>query len=247
MLLSAQINSAINMTTEKIKIEVWSDITCPFCYLGKKKLEKAISELKGEDNIEIIYRSFMLDPNFPKNTSMTSLQYLSKHKNIPLEAMQQMVNQLKLQGNNYDINFEFGKSLTFNTFDTHRLIQWAKNYNLSAELKQALLTAYFTDGIDLSKDTNLLKVTETVGLNIEEAKAVLHSDKYSNEVINDIQKAQNIGIRGVPFFLINDKEAISGAQDDTVFKNVLSSALNNLTPIPEEKETGFCEPDKACK
>jgi len=245
--LLAQSKTNPKMESEKVKIEIWSDIVCPFCLIGKKKLEQAISKLNAEDKVQIIWHSFQLDPNFPKNTSLPSIKNLSEKKGYPVEQINQMCAQLTHQGKGYGVDFQFDKALTFNTWDAHRLIQWSKISNKSNDLKEALMHAYFSEGIDLSIHENLLSVVQNVGLDIEKAKLVLKTDSYSEEVEQDIYRAQQLGIRGVPFFLINGKESISGAQSDEVFENVISSALKNIESKKPSTQEGICLPNGECE
>jgi predicted DsbA family dithiol-disulfide isomerase len=251
MLLSLSIlgqsNSKKEMTKEKIKIEIWSDVVCPFCFIGKKKMEQAIAKLNAEDKVEIIWRSFQLDPDLPKNISLPSIQYLSERKGYPVDQVKGMCTQLSTQGKSYAIDFNFDKALTFNTLDVHRLIQWAKPLGLSNELKESFMIAYFTEGIDLSKEANLYPIIKKVGLNIDDAKDVLQSDSYSKNVTDDINKSKKLGVSGVPFFLINGKEKISGAQNDQVFENMITAALNSLKPSTVTTQAGVCLPNKQCK
>jgi predicted DsbA family dithiol-disulfide isomerase len=220
------------MIQENMKIEIWSDIVCPFCYLGKKKLERAIIKLNLKTYPEIVWHSFQLDPSFPRNTSIPSLQYLSEKKRIPIEQVHGMHKYLADQVNQYGIDFQFDKALTFNTFDAHRLWQWSKELNKSKELKEALFLAYFTEGRDLSRHENLLNVAVNSGLNRDEAEKILNSDSYEQELEEDKYQASQLGIRGVPYFLINEKADISGAQDDKVFEHVLSAALMSVQIHP---------------
>lgn len=245
--LLAQSNSKKEMKAEKIKIEIWSDVVCPFCFIGKKKMEQAIAKLKAEDKVEIIWRSFQLDPDLPKKAALPSIQYLSERKGYPVDQVKGMCAQLSTQGKGYGIDFDFDKSLTFNTLDVHRLIHWAKPLGLSNELKEAFMIAYFSEGLDLSKEVNILAIIKKVGLNVEDARLVLQSDAYAKEVEEDIKRATTIGVRGVPFFLINEKEVISGAQNDQVFENMIAAALKNLKPATVTTEEGVCLPNKECK
>ena len=175
--LVAQSNSTTKtMNTEKVTVEIWSDVVCPFCLLGKKKIEQAIAKLNATNNVEIIWRSFQLDPTFPKNTSSPSMQYLSERKGYPVNQIKGMCQQLSLQGKKYGINFNFDASLTINTFDAHRLIHWAKSFGKANQLKEALMVAHFSEGMDLSKETQLFSIIEKVGLDTDEAKTILQSD-----------------------------------------------------------------------
>jgi len=213
------------MENEKLKIEVWSDIICPFCYLGKRKLNRALSRLGLQNNAEIIWHSYQLDPDFPRNQSISSLQYLMEKKHYSAGQIEGMHQYLTEQGKLYDIDFQFDKALTFNTYDAHRLWQWSKLSGKGNEFKEALFLAYFTTGIDLSDNENLLKIVSGLGLERSEAEKILNSDSYEQDIEMDKYQARQLGIRGVPYFLINNKTEISGAQDDRVFESVLTSAF----------------------
>ncbi len=243
---NAQIQKIDNMPQEKITVEVWSDVVCPFCYLGKKKLENAIKELEAEQLVEVIWKSFQLDPNFPKDTALPSAEYLSQRKGYPIDQVRAMSHHLANQGLEYGIDFQFEKALTFNTFDAHRLIHWANEFHKSNELKQAFLIAYFTNGENLSQAENLIKVVCSIGLDSEKAKAVLDSDKYAEEVRQDIYQAQQVGVRGVPFFLINNNQTISGAQDDKVFVKALKAEMKKTKPLISSEYGAACAPDGKC-
>lgn len=206
---------------KNIKIDIWSDIVCPFCFIGKKKLEQAISKLQLSEQVEIEWHSFQLDPDFPKGKAIPSAEYLAQRKNYPIEQINAIQHQLTANAKPYGIDFQFEKALSFNTIDVHRLWQWSKTLGKSTELKEALMQAYFTDGIDLSKVENVLQVVENCGLDKLEAESILKSHQFSNEVDEDIYHASQIGVRGVPFFVLNNQFAISGAQEDSVFENAL--------------------------
>jgi len=206
---------------KNIKIDIWSDIVCPFCFIGKKKLEQAISKLQISEQVEIEWHSFQLDPDFPKGEAIPSTTYLAQRKNYPIEQINAIQQQLTASAKIYGIDFQFEKALSFNTVDVHRLWQWSKTLGKSSELKEALMKAYFTDGIDLSKEENVLKVIENCGLDKSKALSILRSNQFSNEVDEDVNHASQIGVRGVPFFVLNNQFAISGAQEDSVFENTL--------------------------
>lgn len=245
--VNAQSKKNETMNTDKIKVEIWSDVVCPFCLVGKKKMEMAILKLNAQSQIDIIWHSFQLDPDFPLDTSMSTTEYLSIRKGYPLQQIEQMQDHLINSGNLYGIDFKFNKAHSFNTFDVHRLLQWSKSFNKSNELKEAFMVAFFTDGIDLSKDANILEIIGVLGLDTTKAKAILASDEYQKDVLEDINLARQLGIRGVPFFLINGKEHISGAQDDSVFEKALASALKNIEKTTPTSTNGICLPSGECK
>lgn len=209
----------------KIIIEIWSDMVCPFCYIGKKKLEQAISKLKIQDKVKIQWHSFQLDPDFPMDSSTPSTPNLIEKKGISEIQLKGMYQHLENSGVNYGIDFQFDKSLTFNTLNTHRLWHWTMQFQKENEWKEAVMNAYFTKGIDLSQNENLIKLVNQIGLEPSEATTILESDRFLDEVRSDIYHSQNMGIRGVPFFLINEEYSISGAQDDTVFVDILNKAM----------------------
>ena len=235
------------MSSEKVLIEIWSDVVCPFCYVGKKKLEQAIQRLNADDKVEIIWYSFQLDPDFPKGESMPSTPYLSERKGYPMEQVIAMSEHLTIQGKSYNIDFNFNEALTFNTLDAHRLIQWAKTESKSNALKEALMKAYFTDGMDLSKKENLISICKSLGLDAIKGQAVLDSNSYAEEVQNDIYQSRQLGIKGVPYFLINESLTISGAQSDEIFGSVISSALKDRKAKNNDSREGVCLPDGDCK
>ncbi len=245
--LQAQKQKTKNMKKDKVVVEIWSDVVCPFCYIGKNELEKAIHKLNAEDQVEIVWHSYQLDPNFPKGQAITSTKYLSERKGIPLAQVEAMSSQLAQQGKEYDIDFKFDKALSFNTFDAHRLIQWAKTQNKSHELKTALMNAYFSQAINLSESDKLLQVVSAVGLDIKEAEELLKSDKFSDAVEEDIYQSRQLGIRGVPFFLINESASISGAQADQVFEASIAAAIKNLESQEKSANEGMCLPSGICE
>jgi predicted DsbA family dithiol-disulfide isomerase len=213
------------MQNPVITIEIWSDIVCPFCYVGKKKIQQVIEKLNIEDKVQIIWRSYQLDPDLPSEKAYPSLEYLMLKKNISAEQMQGMNEYLKQQGLQYGIDFQLDKSMVFNTFNAHRLLQWSKEFNKSSELKETFMKAYFTDGIDLSNPDNLISAVGMVGLDTEKAKEIINSTSYSESVNDDIYQSKTINLRGVPHFLFNDKFFISGAQEDLVFENAIKGEL----------------------
>jgi predicted DsbA family dithiol-disulfide isomerase len=213
------------MKNPVITIEIWSDIVCPFCYVGKKKIQQVIEKLNIEDEVQIIWRSYQLDPDLPSEKAYPSLEYLMLKKNISAEQMQGMNEYLKQQGLEYGIDFQLDKSMGFNTCNAHRLLQWSKEFNKSSELKEAFMKAYFTDGIDLSNPDNLISAVGMVGLDTEKAKEIINSTSYSESVNDDIYQSKTINLRGVPHFLFNDKFFISGAQEDLVFENAIKGEL----------------------
>ena len=226
-----------------MKIEIWSDIVCPFCYLGKKKLERAIETLGLIDDTEVIWHSFQLDPEFPKDIAIPSAHYLSEKKGYPLDQIQAIQHQLRDQALDYGIDFQFDKALSFNTANVHQLLHWGNQFGKTNELKEVFLKAYFTDGIDLSINQNIAQIVTKVGLDEDEALLILSSEKHKDEVEADYYAASQIGVRGVPFFLIDNQTAISGAQPDQVFEQVLQTEMIKSGISVKTTTDGTCSID----
>ena len=235
------------MNIGKVKIEIWSDITCPFCFIGKKKMEKTIAKLNAQDRVEILWHSFLLEPDFPRDTAISSIK-LAEKKGYSLEQIKYMGAQFASKGKEYNIDFQYEKALKFNTMDAHRLIHWSKTLNKSNTLKEAFMVAYFTDGINLSQQENILKIINKIGLDTIKAKEIINSDAFTQEVDQDLYQARQLSITGVPYFLINEKEVIAGAPEDKVFEKALSSALKkSKQQAGNASQGGICSPNGECR
>jgi len=206
-----------------MKIEVWSDYNCPFCYIGKVHLERALEELKLTDKVEIIYKAYQLDPSAPKIARQSTAQGLATKYGVSLDEakamMQNVVDKAKAIGLTY--NYDVVKPT--NTFDAHRLMKLAPKDQAKA-LNTALYDAYFTQGKNLADYEVLNQFALAFGINKDEVKAMLYSDKLREDVLSDIAEAKAINIRGVPYFRINKKSVIPGAQPIETFVDVLRHA-----------------------
>lgn len=204
-----------------LRIQIWSDIMCPFCYIGKRRLENAITQFGHQDAIEIEWKSFQLDPNFIASEDDNLVEHLAekyrKDKEWAIEALDNMTQNAANSG----LEFHFEKAIMANSFNAHRLLHLAKQHHLSSELKELLFKAYLTDGKDINDKETLKQLGIQIGLNAYEIDEVLNSNSYSKEVKEDIQMAQKIGIQGVPFFVFDNKYAVSGAQHVETFVKTL--------------------------
>lgn len=243
----SQTNSTEEMKNEKVKIEIWSDVVCPFCFIGKKKIEETVKALNVQDQVEIVWHSYQLDPSFPADTSMLYYPYHNQRSGYTEAQLQPMGQRLNQVGEPYDITYNFEKIHVVNSFNLHRLLLWSQQFGLYNELNEALMRAYFTDGIDLSKQNELLKIVASVGLNKSIAITVLNSNKYKAEVTADISQSRQLGISGVPYFLINGTEKISGAQNNRVFEKAIMNAISQENEIIETEDTEICIPGSNCK
>ncbi|ASK29210.1 disulfide bond formation protein DsbA [Chryseobacterium sp. T16E-39] len=204
-----------------MKIEIWSDVMCPFCYIGKNNFEQALEKLPFKDQVEVEWKSFQLDPTLDPAETKNTMTYFKEKKGFPDAQAAQMMNQVTQMGKNAGIDFNFQTALITNTFAAHKLLHLSKKYNKSNEMEEALFIAHFIDGKNVGDPDTLAAIADSVGINKEEAKEAVTSEEFTPEVNEDIQQARNNGITGVPFFVLNGKYAVSGAQPVDVFENAL--------------------------
>ncbi len=210
-----------------MKVEIWSDIMCPFCYIGKRHFEKSLSQLNDTGAIEIEWKSFQLDPTIPKTVKKISVyQYLADAKGMSLSESKKMHDNVVQSAKNVGLTYNYDNAIVANSFDAHRMIQFAKTKGLGDQLEEALFKAYFTDGKNIGDINDLLEIGVSIGIEKSTLKAVLESEQFTNEVKNDISEAQEIGVRGVPFFVFDRKYAISGAQPISVFIETIEKVLS---------------------
>ena len=194
-----------------MKVEIWSDVMCPFCYIGKRRFEKAVNSLGLTEKIEVVYRSFLLDPELETDPSKNVTAHLASKKGVSLEEAQKMNDYVTGMAAEEGLKYDLENAVVANSRNAHRLLHYAKSKNKQVEFKEALLHAYFEDGQNID-DLETLKSLAT---------KVYKSPAFTEDVIKDIQRAQQIGVQGVPFFVLNEKFALSGAQPTDTFKQAL--------------------------
>lgn len=204
-----------------MKIEIWSDVMCPFCYIGKNNFEQALNKLPFKDEVEVEWKSFQLDPTLDPNKTQDTIQYFREKKGVAEPQAAQMLGQVTQMGKGAGIDFNFEKTLITNTLSAHKLLHLAKKHNKSNEMEEALFIAHFIDGKNVGDTDVLIALAESLGIDKEEAIQAVTTDQLDYEVNQDIQEARNNGISGVPFFVLNGKYAVSGAQPAEVFENAL--------------------------
>lgn len=235
-----------------MKVEIWSDIMCPFCYIGKKNYEAALKQVPGAEDVQIEWKSFQLDPTIPNDgSSQSELAYLAERKGMSEAQAKGMLENVTNTAKASGITMNFGSVIVANTLNAHRLLHFAKSKQLGSELKEKLFEAHFMDGVNVGDFDELIRLAAAVGLDADESRKVLESDAYAYEVSQDIQEAQNIGVRGVPFFVIDRKYAISGAQPVDVFAQTLDKSLAEWKET--QSKSGFdvisgpsCSPEEGC-
>lgn len=208
-----------------IEVEIWSDIMCPFCYIGKRNFENALHKLNVKESVSVVWKSYQLSPNLVTDPNLSLNEMLAKHKNISLEQASAMNNQVQAFANTVGLDYRLDCAIPANTFNAHRLIHFSKTLKKQDQMKERLLKAYFMDGKNIDDLDTLAELAVEIGLKEDEVKQVLMSNRYTGEVRRDFYEAQQIGVTGVPFFVFNNKKAISGAQPPEVFVQLLEALL----------------------
>jgi predicted DsbA family dithiol-disulfide isomerase len=203
-----------------IKVDIWSDVQCPWCYIGKRKFEEGAREFG--DEVEVEYHSFELAPDTPVDFDGTPIDYLSQRKGIPLDQVEMMLDRVTSVAANVGLDFHYEDVHQTNTVKAHELLHFAKSRGLQLEMKERLLKAYFVDGGHVGRIADLADLAAEVGLDRADAVVALESGQYVADVKADVAAAQAYGIQGVPFFVIDGKYGISGAQEPDAFRQALS-------------------------
>ncbi|TGD59909.1 DsbA family oxidoreductase [Flavobacterium humi] len=234
-----------------MKIEIWSDVVCPFCYIGKRKFEKAWTGFAHKESVAILWKSYQLDPDMPDDYAKSTYELISEKYAISLEESVAMHAQVTQTAKEAGLVYHFEKAIPANTLKAHQLIQFAKTKEKQEEAEEVLFRSYFTEGRNINDLNTLLEIGETIGLEKIALKEALENGTYIPIVMADQSEAQQIGVRGVPFFIMNRKYAVSGAQDSTVFLEVLEKAFaewrtENHEIKQEVIEGNSCTPGKKC-
>lgn len=203
-----------------MQIEIWSDVVCPWCYIGKRRLERALGEFEHADEVEVTWRSFQLNPDAPA-TAVPTLDYLAQRFGPQAQAMTARVAEM---GKGEGLTLDFASSLTVNTLEAHRMLHLAADLGIGDAAKERLLRAHFTEGADLSDHETLTKLMVEAGADEERVRTVLAGTEYADAVQADIDMARWLGANGVPFFVIDRKYGISGAQAAETFLHALRTA-----------------------
>ena len=205
-----------------MKIEIWSDIACPWCYLGKHRFEDALAQFEGRDDVTVTYRSFQLDPAAPPVSPGSLTELLSRKYGIPVAQAEAMNARMTAMGEPEGVAFHFERARPANTFDAHRLLQQANAHGKGDVMKERLFEAYFRDGLVVSDPETLVALGDAQGL---DARPMLASADYADDVRADIQRARELGISGVPFFVFDEKYGVSGAQTADVLLETMRETV----------------------
>ncbi len=234
-----------------MKVEIWSDVMCPFCYIGKRKFENALAEFPKQKQVEIIWKSFQLSPEIQTNPNQNVNELLAVLKGIPLEQAIQMNNHVSGMAAIVGLTYNFATAVVANSLKAHRFSHLAKSLGLQNEAEESLFRAYFTEGRNTDDTETLVKLGEEIGLDASLTREVLEGNQYAHDVRADILEAQQLGIRGVPFFVFDRKIGVSGAQESAVFKQALERSFGewedeNQKPGSENSSDSSCEVGEDC-
>jgi predicted DsbA family dithiol-disulfide isomerase len=211
-----------------MKVDIWSDVRCPFCYIGKRKFEMGLEKFSNKNNIEVEWHSFELDPTLVTRTDVNTIDHISEVKGISRKQGEEMHEYVSNVAKEVGLDFNFDKTVVANSFNAHRLIQLAKVKGVANEVEEALFKAHFTEGKNIDDAETLMNIGVSAGIERGELKNTIDSEEFSKQVRQDEQQAQLYGINGVPFFVLNNKYGVSGAQSPETFSQALTQAWEDF-------------------
>jgi predicted DsbA family dithiol-disulfide isomerase len=211
-----------------MRVEIWSDIACPWCYIGRRRFEKALDTFEHRDQVTVLWRSYQLDPNAPRDYAGNVNDLLTQRYGMSRAQAESTNARVTALAAAEGLEYHLEDAHPVNSLDAHRLLHLASQHNLQGEMKERLQRAYFTEGLVVSDPATLLRLATEVGLNPGETRAMLESSALSDEVGADVARGEEFGVEGVPFFIFAERYAISGAQPAEVFANALQRTWNDL-------------------
>jgi len=230
-----------------MKIEIWSDVVCPWCYIGKRRFEQALAQFEHAGDVEVVWRSFELAPNAPPVRTESHAEHLASKYGVSAAQVEAMDDRLIGEAHKEGLDFHLAESKGGNTFDAHRLIHLAAGTGRAGEMKERLMRAYFTEGVAIGERAELVRLATEVGLDEAEVKGMLSSNGLANEVRADEARARAFGISGVPFFAIDERYGVSGAQPADVLLDVLQQAYLNGQMVPSGGDDADACADGSCQ
>jgi predicted DsbA family dithiol-disulfide isomerase len=206
--------------SDAIKVDIWSDVQCPWCYIGKRKFEAGAATFGGD--VEVEYHSFELSPDTPVDFEGTPVDYLSKRKGLPTEQVERMLENVTNIAASVGLDYDYDHVHQTNTVKAHELIHYAKSHGRQLDMKERLLKAYFVNGEHVGRIEDLADIAAEIGFDRADVVRALESEQFLADVKSDVALATEYGIQGVPFFVIDGKYGVSGAQEAETFANVLA-------------------------
>jgi len=215
--------------SNSIKVDIWSDVQCPWCYIGKRKFEEGAAQFGGD--VEVEYHSFELSPDTPVDFDGTPVEYLSQRKGMPVEQVEQMLERVTGIAKDVGLDYDYDHVHQTNTVISHELLHFAKSKGRQLEMKERLLKAYFVNGEHVGRIPDLVAIAVELGFDADEVTEALESHRFLADVKADVAQAVEYGIQGVPFFVIDGKYGVSGAQEAAAFANVLAQVQSEREAV----------------
>jgi predicted DsbA family dithiol-disulfide isomerase len=219
-----------------MKVEIWSDVVCPWCYIGKRRFEAALAQFEHKEQVAVVWRSFELDPAAPRNRSGAYAERLAAKYRMSVPEAQSMVDHMVEVGGQNGVDFNFAIARPGNTFDAHRLLHLARDRGKQDALKERFLAAGFTEGAPIGDADALAALATEVGLQPDEVRSVLEGGAYAADVRADEQRAAMLGISAVPFFVVAERYGLAGAQPTDLILQVLEDAWAEMAPSPADAQ-----------
>jgi predicted DsbA family dithiol-disulfide isomerase len=219
-----------------MQVEIWSDVVCPWCYIGKRRFEDALSRFEHRDQVEVVWRAFELDPSAPRTRPGSHVEHLAAKYRMSSPEAQAMIDRVVAAAAANGLEFHLDIAQPGNTFDAHRLLHLAREQGVQGVVKERFMAANFTEGVAIGDPPALTALAVEAGLDREDVRRVLESDAYGADVRADEQRAARLGISAVPFFVVNGKYGVSGAQPPEMLARLLDDAWR------EEQSTGALAP-----
>lgn len=226
-----------------MNVEIWSDIACPWCYVGKRRFEAALEQFEHRDQVTVTWRSFELDPTAPVERPQGGAEHLAEKYGTSVEQAREMEERMTATAAGDGLEFRFDKLRLGNTFDGHRIVHLAAAHGLQDAMEERLMRAYLTEGELIADHDTLQRLAVEVGLPEDEVREVLMTERFAEEVREDERTAASLGVRGVPFFVVDRKIAASGAQPPELLVEMLEQALPPQPTIPVVADGAACGPD----
>lgn len=215
--------------SDAIKVDIWSDVQCPWCYIGKRKFESGVKEFDGD--VEVEYHSFELAPDTQVDFDGTPIDYLSQRKGMPVDQVEQMLARVTGIAATVGLDYDYDHVHQTNTLKAHELLHFAKSRGRQLDMKERLLKAYFVDGRLVGRIEDIADLAAEIGLDRADVIRALESNEYLADVKADVALATDYGIQGVPFFVIDGKYGVSGAQEAETFTNLLTQVRSEREAI----------------
>jgi predicted DsbA family dithiol-disulfide isomerase len=236
----------------KMKIEIWSDVMCPFCYIGKRNFESALEQFANKDYIEVVWKSFQLDASIPEVPTENYQDYLVKRKGMSPEQVSQMLVNVTESAKQVGLEYNFDKAVMVNSLKAHKFIQLAKTKGLGDQAEERLFLAFFTEGKNIADLDTLTQLGKDIGLEENDVKTAFTDETYATLVKQDVQEAGQVGVQGVPFFVMDRKYAVSGAQPSQAFLESLENAFSEWRKVNPKATLEVslgqsCTPDGICE